>query len=182
MSAGADAAHPRPVTDAAGDLVPLAEQDRSRWRGDLIAEGVTLLGQALPHGPVGRYQLQAAIAAVHAEAPTVEATDWLQISILYDMLNRVAPTPFVTLNQAVAVAMAHGPDLGLALLHPLLADPAMRRHHRLHAVRAHLLELVGDPAAAAAHYRTAARLTDSLPEQRYLNRRLARLRQQHPGS
>ncbi|MFG1939273.1 RNA polymerase sigma factor [Micromonospora tulbaghiae] len=162
-------------TDAAGDLVPLADQDRSRWRRDLIDEGVTLLGRALPHGPVGRYQLQAAIAAVHAEAPAFGDTDWLQISVLYDMLSRVAPSPFVTLNQAVAVAMAHGPDVGLALLEPLLADPAMRRHHRLHAVRAHLLELDGDAHAAAEHYKLAARLTGSLPEQRYLNRRLARL-------
>ncbi|MET9301681.1 DUF6596 domain-containing protein [Micromonospora aurantiaca] len=162
-------------TDAAGDLVPLADQDRSRWRRDLIDEGVALLGRALPHGPVGRYQLQAAIAAVHAEAPAFPDTDWLQISVLYDMLSRVAPSPFVTLNQAVAVAMAHGPDVGLALLEPLLADPAMRRHHRLHAVRAHLLELDGDAHAAAEHYKLAARLTGSLPEQRYLNRRLARL-------
>ncbi|MDO3685762.1 RNA polymerase sigma factor [Micromonospora sp. C28ISP2-4] len=162
-------------TDAAGDLVPLADQDRSRWHRDLIDEGVTLLARALPHGPVGRYQLQAAIAAVHAEAPAFPDTDWLQISILYDMLSQVAPSPFVTLNQAVAVAMAHGPDLGLALLDPLLADPATRGHHRLHAVRAHLLELDGDAQAAAEHYRLAARLTGSLPEQRYLNRRLARL-------
>ncbi|KAB1901268.1 siderophore-interacting protein [Micromonospora tulbaghiae] len=162
-------------TDAAGDLVPLADQDRSRWRRELVDEGVTLLGRALPHGPVGRYQLQAAIAAVHAEAPAFPDTDWLQISVLYDMLSRVAPSPFVTLNQAVAVAMAHGPDVGLALLDPLLADPAMRGHHRLHAVRAHLLELDGDAQAAAEHYRLAARLTGSLPEQRYLNRRLARL-------
>ncbi|MBQ1046795.1 MULTISPECIES: RNA polymerase sigma factor [unclassified Micromonospora] len=162
-------------TDAAGDLVPLAEQDRSRWRGDLVDEGVTLLGRALPRGPVGRYQLQAAIAAVHAEAPTFDDTDWLQISVLYDMLSRVAPSPFVTLNQAVAVAMAHGPDVGLALLDPLRADPAMRQHHRLHAVRAHLLELHGDRESAAEHYRLAARLTGSLPEQRYLNRRLGRL-------
>ncbi|MEU8073687.1 DUF6596 domain-containing protein [Micromonospora sp. NPDC049151] len=161
-------------TDAAGDLVPLAEQDRTRWRRDLIDEGVTLLDRALPHGPVGRYQLQAAIAAVHAEAPAFPETDWLQISVLYDMLSRVAPSPFVTLNQAVAVAMAHGPAIGLALL-PLLADPATRDHHRLHAVRAHLLELHGDPRAAAEHYRLAARLTGSLPEQRYLNRRLSRL-------
>ncbi len=162
-------------TDAAGDLVPLADQDRSRWRRDLIDEGVALLGRALPHGPVGRYQLQAAIAAVHAEAPAFPDTDWLQISVLYDMLSRVAPSPFVTLNQAVAVAMAHGPDVGLALLDPLLADPAMRRHHRLRAVRAHLLELDGDAQGAAEHYKLAARLTGSLPEQRYLNRRLARL-------
>ncbi|MEQ4208836.1 DUF6596 domain-containing protein [Actinopolymorpha sp. B9G3] len=161
--------------DATGDLVPLAEQNRSQWRHDLIAEGVTLVEQALPRGHVGRYQLQAAIAAVHAEAPTYGATDWRQISVLYDMLSRAAPAPAVTLNHAVAVAMAHEPAVGLALLDPLLADPTMRRHHRLYAVRAHLLELDGDPTAAAENYRRAARLTASLPEQRYLNRRLAQL-------
>jgi predicted RNA polymerase sigma factor len=161
--------------DASGDLVPLAEQDRTRWRRDLIDEGVALLEQTLPRGHVGRYQLQAAIAAVHAEAATYEATDWLQISVLYDMLGRVAPAPAVTLNQAVAVAMAHEPEAGLAVLEPLLADPAMRRHHRLYAVRAHLLELSGDTGAAIDQYRQAARLTASLPEQRYLNRRIAAL-------
>jgi RNA polymerase sigma factor (sigma-70 family) len=160
---------------ATGDLVPLGEQDRGLWRRDLITEGVTLLEQTLPRGHVGRYQLQAAIAAVHAEAATYDATDWLQISVLYDMLGRIAPAPSVTLNHAVAVAMAHGPAAGLAMLDPLLADPALRRHHRLYAVRAHLLELDGDPAAAAEHYRRAAQLTASLPEQRYLNGRLARL-------
>ncbi|MFY1669702.1 RNA polymerase sigma factor [Plantactinospora sp. WMMB334] len=159
-------------TDPDGELVPLAEQDRTLWRSDLIAEGVALLDRTLPRGHVGRYQLQAAIAAVHAEAPGYETTDWLQISVLYDMLSRVAPGPTVALNHAVAVAMAHGPEIGLALLDPLLADPAMRRHHRLYAVRAHLLELAGEPDAAAEHYRQAARLTASLPEQRYLNRRL----------
>ncbi|GAA3249484.1 sigma factor-like helix-turn-helix DNA-binding protein [Nonomuraea helvata] len=162
-------------TDSAGDLVPLAEQDRSRWRRDLIAEGVALLEQTLPRGHVGRYQIQAAIAAVHAEASTYQATDWMQISVLYDMLSRVAPAPTVTLNHAVAVAMAHDPAIGLALLDPLLTDPAMQRHHRLYAVRAHLLELSGDVEAAAEHYRRAAQLTTSLPEQRYLNRRLRRL-------
>jgi RNA polymerase sigma factor (sigma-70 family) len=160
---------------ATGDLVPLGEQDRGLWRRDLITEGVTLLEQTLPRGHVGRYQLQAAIAAVHAEAATYDATDWLQISVLYDMLGRIAPAPSVTLNHAVAVAMAHGPAAGLAMLDPLLADPALRLHHRLYAVRAHLLELDGDPAAAAEHYRRAAQLTASLPEQRYLNGRLARL-------
>jgi RNA polymerase sigma factor (sigma-70 family) len=162
-------------TDTSGNLVPLAEQDRSQWRHDLIAEGVALLEQSLPRGHVGRYQIQAAIAAVHAEADTYQATDWLQISILYDMLSRAAPAPTVTLNQAVAVAMAHGPTAGLALLDTLLTDPAMQRHHRLHAVRAHLLEMDGDIEAAAGYYRRAAQLTSSLPEQRYLNRRLAQL-------
>ncbi|GLY77091.1 RNA polymerase sigma factor [Actinoallomurus iriomotensis] len=162
-------------TDSAGDLVPLAEQDRSRWRRGLIAEGVALLEETLPRGHVGRYQLQAAIAAVHAEASTYQATDWMQISVLYDMLSRVAPAPTVTLNHAVAVAMAHGPTVGLALLDPLLTEPAMRRHHRLYAVRAHLLELNGEVEAAAENYRRAAQVTTSLPEQRYLNRRLRRL-------
>ncbi|WP_422770444.1 RNA polymerase sigma factor [Plantactinospora sp. WMMC1484] len=162
-------------TDPDGELVPLAEQDRSLWRPELIAEGVTLLERTLPRGHVGRYQLQAAIAAVHAEAGGYEETDWLQISILYDMLSRVAPGPTVTLNHAIAIAMAHGATTGLAVLDPLLADPAMARHHRLHAVRAHLLERAGEPEAAAEHYRRAARLAASLPEQRYLNRRLARL-------
>jgi len=161
--------------DASGELVPLAEQDRSRWRRDLITEGVALLEQTLPRGHVGRYQLQAAIAAVHAEASTYGDTDWLQISMLYDMLSRAAPAPAVTLNHAVAVAMAHEPAAGLAMLDALLADPAMQRHHRLYAVRAHLLELNGDTEGAAEHYRRAAQLTASLPEQRYLNRRLAQL-------
>jgi RNA polymerase sigma factor (sigma-70 family) len=160
--------------DTAGDLVPLAEQDRSRWQRDLITEGVELLERTLPRGQVGRFQLQAAIAAVHAEAATYKETDWLQISLLYDMLSRVAPGPAVTLNHAVAVAMAHEPAAGLAMLEPLLDDPAMQRHHRLFAVRGHLLDLNGDADAAKEHYRIAARLTTSMPEQRYLHRKLAR--------
>lgn len=160
-----------------GDLVPLAEQDRSRWDQSRIAEGVRILERVLPRGHVGRFQLQAAVAAVHAEAATWESTDWRQISLLYGMLTRVAPSPIVTLNQAVAVGMAFGPEDGLALVDPLLDDPAMRRHHRTHAVRAHLLELAGDPAGALDSYRQAARLTTSLPEQRYLNTRIRRLEQ-----
>jgi RNA polymerase sigma factor (sigma-70 family) len=161
--------------DARGDLVPLAEQDRSRWDRAMITEGVRLLERVLPSGPVGRFQLQAAIAAVHAEAPSAEETDWAQVSALYAMLHDVAPGPAVTLNRAVAVAMDRGPRAGLELVEPLLELPAMRRHHRTHAVRAHLLEMTGDTAAAAEEYRTASRLTTSLPEQRYLNRRLAAL-------
>jgi RNA polymerase sigma factor (sigma-70 family) len=159
--------------DARGDLVPLAEQDRSRWDRAMITEGVRLLERVLSSGPVGRFQLQAAIAAVHAEAPSAEETDWAQVSALYAMLHDVAPAPAVTLNRAVAVAMDQGPRAGLDLVEPLLELPEMDRHHRTHAVRAHLLEMIGDTAAAAEEYRTASRLTTSLPEQRYLNRRLA---------
>ncbi|UNX56408.1 siderophore-interacting protein [Georgenia sp. TF02-10] len=154
--------------DAHGDLVPLAEQDRSRWDGARIREGTGLLEDVLPRGHVGRYQLQAAIAAVHAEAPTWAETDWLQITLLYAMLAEVAPGPAVTLNRAVAVAMTLGPTAGLDLIAPLLADPAMARHHRTHAVHAHLLEMTGEATAAAEAYARAASLTASLPEQRYL--------------
>ena len=162
--------------DARGDLVPLADQDRSRWRREEIAEGVAILERVLPRGPVGRFQLQAAIAAVHAEAPDAAATDWAQIEALYDMLERVAPGPAVTLNRAVAVGMASGPAAGLTIVDDLLQDPRMARHHRTHAVRAHLLELAGDRAGAAQAYERAAALTASLPEQRYLNRRAAAAR------
>lgn len=164
-------------TDNNGDLVPLADQDRALWLGDLIEEGIGILERVLPRGHVGRYQLQAAIAAVHAEAPTYADTDWCQIRVLYEMLEQVAPSPAVTLNRAVAVAMAETPETGLAVLEPLAADPSMQRYHRLHAVRAHLLELTGDTDAAAASYREAARLTANLPEQRYLNTRLCALTQ-----
>ncbi len=156
-------------TDGAGDLVPLARQERSRWDAELIAEGTALLERVLPRGAVGRFQLQAAIAAVHAEATTWEATDWAQICELYAMLERVAPGPAVRLNRAVAVGMAHGAERGLPMVEGLLADPAMRRHHRTHAVRAHLLEMAGDYEEARREYAHAARLTASLPEQRYLN-------------
>ena len=115
----------------------------------------------------------AAIAAVHAEAPSAEETDWPQIVILYELLERVAPNPMVTLNHAVAVAMARGPQAGLDLLAPLESDARMARHHRLAAVRAHLLEMLGDEAGALESYRTAARRTTSLPEKRYLEERAA---------
>jgi RNA polymerase sigma factor (sigma-70 family) len=163
-------------TAAGGDLVPLAEQDRSLWDAGLIAEGVEILERVLPRGPVGRFQLQAAIAAVHAGAPAWEDTDWPQIAVLYEMLEQVAPGPAVTLNRAVAVGMTDGPERGLALVDALLEDPAMRRHHRTHAVRAHLLEMAGEHEAAEQAYLHAARLTASLPEQRYLNARAARIR------
>lgn len=161
-------------TDGRGDLVPLRDQDRSLWRGDLVAEGTAILERVLPRGYVGRYQLQAAIVAVHAEATSWQATDWPQIVELYAMLDAVAPGPAVTLNRAVAVAMTAGPREGLAMADALVADhPGMARHHRLHAVRAHLLAELGESAAAAEEFRRAAALTASLPEQRYLLARAA---------
>ncbi|WP_223409154.1 RNA polymerase sigma factor [Occultella gossypii] len=161
--------------DAGGDLVPLEHQDRSRWDRTMIAEATSILEVVLPHATVGPYQLQAAIAAVHAEAPTWADTDWLQIVILYRMLDGIAPGPTVRLNLAVAVGMAHDPAAGLEVLEPLRDDPALRRGHRIHAVRAHLLEMVGDRRAAREEYLTAARMSTSVPEQRYLNARAHRL-------
>ncbi|WP_020498424.1 RNA polymerase sigma factor [Sciscionella marina] len=160
---------------ADGALVPLAEQDRSRWDRAAIEEGSVLLTDALSTAPVGPYQLQAAIAAVHAEAPDWQRTDWRQIVRLYELLAALEPNPMVTLNQAVAVAMNEGPDAGLALLEPLDSDARTAGHHRLHAVRAHLLELAEDSARARDCYRKAASLTTSVPEQRYLIERADRL-------
>jgi predicted RNA polymerase sigma factor len=162
-------------TDADGGLIPLAEQDRTRWNAAYIREGVALLEQTLPRAPLGPYQLQAAIAAVHAEAVDAEQTDWRQILALYRLLERVAPNPMVTLNHAVALAMADGPRAGLQLLATLEDDDRTAGHHRLDAVRAHLLEMAGDDDAARAAYELAARRTTSLPEQRYLTARAARL-------
>jgi predicted RNA polymerase sigma factor len=162
-------------TRADGALVPLADQDRGRWNVEAIAEGVTLISETLPRAQVGPYQLQAAIAAVHAEAATADDTDWPQILALYELLERVSPNPMVTLNRAVAVAMVRGPEAGLDVLASLDDDERMARHHRLDAVRAHLLEMAGDDPAARAMYRSAARRTTSLPERRYLEERAARL-------
>ncbi|MPZ28183.1 MAG: sigma-70 family RNA polymerase sigma factor [Micromonosporaceae bacterium] len=158
-----------------GALIPLAEQDRGRWNREQIEEGVTLLTGTLQRAPLGSYQLQAAIAAVHAEAERPEDTDWPQILALYEVLMRSSDNPIVALNQAVAVAMVHGPRDGLERLDSLAADDRLAEHHRLDAVRAHLLEMAGDHAAARSAYRRAARLTTSLPEQRYLDARAARL-------
>jgi len=158
-----------------GDLVPLAEQDRGLWNQAAIAEGVALVSAALPRGAVGPYQLQAAIAAVHDEAARAEETDWPQILALYGVLERIAPNPMVTLNRAIAVAMVHGPRAGLADLAALDADGRLAGHHRLEAVRAHLLEMAGDREAARAAYRRAAERTASLTEQRYLVARGDRL-------
>jgi RNA polymerase sigma factor (sigma-70 family) len=151
-----------------GALIPLAEQDRSRWDADAIAEGVELITAALASAPVGPFQLQAAIAALHGEAERFEDTDWRQILALYELLQAIAPGPMVTLNRIVAVAMVHGPAAGLEQLAAAEADPALAEHHRVHAVRAHLLEMTGDRETARASYRLAARRTLSVPEQRYL--------------
>ena len=163
-------------TQPDGSLVPLEEQDRGRWDHDAIKEGVALVSDALARAPIGPYQLQAAIAAVHDEAATATDTDWRQILRLYDLLERLAPNPIVTLNRAVAVAMVHGPDAALALLSTLDADERMARHYRLAAVRAHLAEMAGDRASALAGFQEAARRTTSIPERRYLESRADRLR------
>ncbi|MFI7068970.1 RNA polymerase sigma factor [Micromonospora sediminicola] len=168
-------AHRAARTGPDGELVPLSEQDRTRWDRAGIDEGIALVTEALTWSAPGPYQVQAAIAAVHAEAPTAATTDWPQIVALYRVLARIAPNPMVTLNQAVAVAMVDGPRAGLALLAPLDADDRTAGHHRLAAVRAHLLELAGDRVAARAAYLAAARATTSLPERRYLEVRAARL-------
>ncbi len=162
-------------TDEVGGLVPLAEQRRELWDADQIAEGVALVTATLGRGSVGPYQLQAAIAAVHDEAAGDADTDWAEILALYEVLERVSPGPVVTLNRAVAVARVHGPRAGLALLGTLDDDDRMAHTHRLAAVRAHLLELAGDTAAAREAYRDAARRTASVAEQRYLTLRAARL-------
>ena len=166
----------RARTGAAGELIPLPRQDRTRWDRAQIAEGIALLSEALPKGAVGPYQLQAAIAAVHDEAARAEDTDWPQILALYDLLRRMSDNPMVELNRAVAAAMVHGPARGLELLTALETDPRVADHHRLDAVRGHLLELAGDHPGAVAHYRAAAGKTGSLLERDYLLAQAARLR------
>ncbi|MGI5246005.1 RNA polymerase sigma factor [Dactylosporangium sp. CA-139066] len=158
-------------TRPGGALVPLAEQDRGLWLRPMIDEGTALITRTLPLGPTGPYQLQAAIAAVHDEAPGSEETDWVQILGLYQLLTRVAPNPMVTLNHAVALAMVKGPQAGLQLLATLDGDDRMANHHRLAAVRAHLLEMDGRADEAREWYSRAAKRTTSLPEQRYLEQK-----------
>jgi len=161
-------------TDAEGELIPLAEQDRALWDRAQIADGTSLLDGAIARGAVGEYQLQAAIAAVHARAERADDTDWRQILGLYEFLEQMTGNPVVTLNKAVAAAMADGPDAGLAVLATI--DGRLNGNYRVDAVRAHLLEMAGDNQAALAHYRAAASRTTSLPEQRYLTARAARLK------
>ncbi|MFD3501044.1 RNA polymerase sigma factor [Streptomyces sp. NPDC058678] len=157
-----------------GELIPLDEQDRDRWDRAAIEEGVALVTRALSHGPAGPYQVRAAIAAVHDEAPTAEATDWREILGLYDVLVRLLPGPVERLGRAIAVAMVRGPQAGLAELDAL--EDELRTGHRLDAVRGHLLERAGSYGDARAAYESAAAKTLSLPEQRYLQARAARLR------
>ncbi|HJQ03719.1 MAG TPA: sigma-70 family RNA polymerase sigma factor [Jatrophihabitans sp.] len=160
-------------TRSDGAIVALTDQDRTLWNQAAIAEGTTLLRHTLATAPVGPYQLQAAIAAVHDEAATAAATDWPQILGLYDLLRLISPGPMVELNRIVAVAMVHGPAEGLAQLAVAAQDPVLRAHYRVDAVRAHLLEMTGDVEGARRHYQSAARQTLSLPERRYLESRAA---------
>jgi RNA polymerase sigma factor (sigma-70 family) len=162
-------------TTANGELVPLADQDRTLWDADKIAEGVALVTEALPRGTAGSYQLQAAIAAIHDEAPSAEETDWPQIKALYELLLQISDNPVIALNHAVAVAMADGPTSGLQRLETLATDKQLAEDHRLYAVRAHLLEMSGEPAAAREAYRAAAHRAKNLPQQRYLIGRATRL-------
>jgi RNA polymerase sigma factor (sigma-70 family) len=170
-----DARRPARTAPDGVSLVPLAEQDRSRWDRAMIDEGAALVTAALARGSTGPYQLQAAIAAVHDEAETMDDTDWPQILGLYDLLQLAAPNPFTTLNRAVAAGLVHGPRAGLDLLDTLQQDKRMANHHRLLAARAHLLELAGEPAEAAKAYAQAARLSTNTPERRYLAAQSERL-------
>jgi RNA polymerase sigma factor (sigma-70 family) len=165
-----------------GELIPLTEQDRSRWDQQEIAEGVALLTATLSKGMVGEYQLQAAVAAVHDEARRHEDTDWAQIVALYGLLERMSDNPMVSLNRAIAVAMVHGPAAGLELLGALDADGRLAGHHRLDAVRAHLLELAGDHEAAITHHGVAAGRTANIAERNYLVTQAARLRERVTGA
>jgi predicted RNA polymerase sigma factor len=161
-------------TTADGEIVSLVDQDRTLWDREMVRRGTALLNGAVASGRVGEYQLQAAIAAIHDRAATAADTDWPQILALYGLLEQMTGSPVVTLNRAVAAAMAEGPAAGLAILDAM--DGSMAGHHRLEAVRAHLLEMAGDTDAALEHYGAAARLTTNLAERRYLATRAARLR------
>lgn len=163
-------------TDELGALIPLDEQNRALWDRAAIAEGSRLVSQALQRGAAGAYQVQAAIAALHDEASSTDTTDWRQILELYGLLLRMSPSPMVMLNRAVALAMVHGPEAALVELEPLSRDSRLAEHHRLHAVRGHLLERAGKLAAAIDAYTTAAKLTASIPERDYLVKRAARAR------
>jgi predicted RNA polymerase sigma factor len=158
-----------------GELIPLAEQDRTRWNRAAIEDGVALISVTLGRGAVGPYQLQAAIAAVHDEAATADDTDWAQILALYGLLEKMTPNPMITLNRAIAAAMVDGPAAGLAMVAPLDTDARLAGHYRLDAVRAHFHEMAGATAVAREHYLAAAAKTASIPERNYLQMKAARL-------
>lgn len=162
-------------TGPQGALIPLTEQDRSLWDRASIDEGIAIISATLSRGAVGSYQLQAAIAAVHDEAATADATDWPQILALYSLLRRMEDNPMVELNYAIAAAMVHGPESGLKLLEPLDGDPRRAGHYRLDAVRAHLHERAGHRAEAIRHNQAAAARTASMPERDYMTTQAARL-------
>lgn len=163
-------------TTLSGDLIPLADQDRNYWDRNLIREGVELVSEALASAPIGLYQLQAAIAAVHDEAASAEDTDWPEVLALYETLDRIAPNPMATINRAVAAGMVLGPRAGLDLLATIDTDTRIANHHLLYAVRGHLLEMAGHTEEAANSFESAARRTASIPEKRYLNARALGLR------
>jgi RNA polymerase sigma factor (sigma-70 family) len=167
-------------TGSEGELIPLTKQNRALWDREQIAEGIALLSETLSKGSVGAYQIQAAIAAVHDEAARAEETDWPQILALYDLLKRMSDNPMVALNHAIAAAMVHGARKGLELLKELDGDERLAGHHRLDAVRAHLLEMAGDREGAIEHYQIAAGRTTSLPERNYLLTQAAQLRDEDP--
>ncbi len=162
-------------TGPLGELIPLDEQDRALWDREAIAEGVALVTAALSSGPVSEYQLLAAIAALHDEAPRAEETDWPQILALYCVLRRMSDNPVIELNHAIATAMVEGPRAGLVLLESLDKDERLAGSHRLSAARAHLLERAGERADAIVLYREAAARTTSIPERNYLMMRAGRL-------
>lgn len=165
----------RPARERDGLPVPIADQDRSLWDQQLIAEGTALLDRTMSAGPPGRFQLLAAISALHNAAASDAETDWLQILGLYDLLRHFDPSPMLLVSRAVAVARVHGPEAGLVALASVGGDARLARSHRIEAVRAHLLDRAGDPAGAAVAFRRAARATRSVPEQRYLLQRAADL-------
>lgn len=169
-------------TGPGGEMIPLTKQDRTLWDRAEITEGIALITAALAKGSIGAYQLQAAIAAVHDEAARAEDIDWPQILALYELLKRMSGNPMVALNHAIAAAMVHGPSKGLELLRALDSDARLAGHHRLDAVRAHLLEMAGDYQAAITHYRIAASRTTSTPERNYLITQAARLSESAPSS
>jgi RNA polymerase sigma factor (sigma-70 family) len=169
-------------TDAAGELIPLDEQDRALWDRQLIAEGSVLIERAMSSGRVGPYQVQAAIAALHDQAPTTDLADWPQIHALYRVLESMNDNPMVTLNRAVAAAMVEGPEAGLRVVDSVASDERLKEHYRVHAVRAHLLERAQRQPEAIASYERAAQMTSNLPERNYLLRKAARLRTGRAGA